>query len=167
MSQVPLVRTIETNAAAQTTALGRALGEQVAAGTVIELLGPLGAGKTHFVHGLAAGLGVAGGVRSPTFTICHEHPGTCPLYHIDAYRLEDPLELLHHGWDEMRSGGVVAVEWGERIRELLPTDRIQLCLEHIGGSRRRIDLHATGAFRALIEKLPSPDEGPEQEAKSR
>lgn len=153
MSQPPLVRTHETTSPEATTALGALLGAQVIPGTVIELLGELGAGKTHFVRGLAVGLGVDGGVRSPTFTICHEHSGPCPLFHIDAYRLEDPLELLHHGWDDMLSSGVVAVEWGSKIEELLPAERIQLRLEHAGGNRRRFAMHAAGRLRALIEKL--------------
>ena len=85
----------------------------------------------------ARGLGVTSGVASPTFVICREYLGRLRLYHLDAYRLEDPAELLLHGWDEMPETGVVAVEWGERIEELLPAERLIIQLDHAGGDGRR------------------------------
>ena len=110
---------------------------------VRDLRGELGAGKTCWVRGLARGLGVVDLVRSPTFTICTVHRGRVRLFHLDAYRLEDPEELLEQGWDEMTLRGVVAVEWGERIAELLPADRLSIELAHAPGGRT-IRLRALG-----------------------
>jgi tRNA threonylcarbamoyladenosine biosynthesis protein TsaE len=102
----------ETRAAGE--ALGRVLRRAGAAGAVVALVGPLGAGKTCFVQGLARGLGAAGYVRSPTFTLIHEHRGPVPLYHVDLYRLV-PAELDTLGLEEVLEGpGVVAVEWADR-----------------------------------------------------
>ena len=98
------------------------LGRLCGAGIVFDLRGPLGAGKTCFVRGLARGLEIESGVRSPTFTICQEHRGRHRLFHLDAYRVEEPAELLVQGWDEMREEGVVAVEWGDRFPDALPAD---------------------------------------------
>jgi len=101
------------------------LGMQVAArlqpGACLVLVGELGAGKTTFVQGLAKGLGVAGPVNSPSYLIVQEYEGKMPLIHVDAYRLHDAWELAEIGFDEyLQAGGVVAVEWGQRVAEALP-----------------------------------------------
>src|SRR5579885_1229509 len=111
-------RACETHSPGETElvgeALGRALRAREARGCVVALAGPLGAGKTCFVQGLARGLGAAGYVRSPTFTLIHEHRGPVPLYHVDLYRLA-PAELDTLGLEEVLEGpGVVAVEWADR-----------------------------------------------------
>lgn len=116
--------------------LGRALGRRLRAGDVVCLRGELGAGKTTFTQGLAAGMGVSGAVASPTFTLAHEHPGPTPLYHIDAYRLDSAEELWEIGFEEyLRAGGVVVIEWCERVSEALPDERLTLLLEHAGDAR--------------------------------
>ncbi len=95
-------------------ALGSVLGRMGPAGMVVALSGPLGAGKTCFVQGLASGLGVRGAVRSPTFVLVHEHRGAIPLYHVDLYRLTShDLDTL--GLEEILDGpGVTAIEWADR-----------------------------------------------------
>ena len=91
-------------------------------GEIFALHGVLGAGKTQLVKGLARGLGYAGEVTSPTFTIIHEYVGgRLPLYHIDLYRIADAAAALHLGIEEyLPSAGVTVIEWPERIAELLP-----------------------------------------------
>jgi tRNA threonylcarbamoyladenosine biosynthesis protein TsaE len=104
-------------------ALGAALRRTVAADrapAVVALAGPLGAGKTNLVQGMARGLQVSGGVRSPTFTLIHEHPGAVPLFHVDLYRL-DAHDAEGLGLDEITDiPGVTAIEWAERASGVLP-----------------------------------------------
>lgn len=98
--------------------LGVRIGEQLAAGDLLLLTGPLGAGKTTFTRGLAEGLGVRGPVQSPTFVIARTHPslvGRAPLVHVDAYRLGSAAELDDLDLDLDRS--VVVVEWGRGMAE--------------------------------------------------
>ena len=107
---------------AETIALARTLAATLRRGAVLALSGDLGAGKTHFVKGLAAGLGTAASVTSPTFTLLHEYPGgRLPLYHFDFYRLDDADEALRIGLDEYLDGdGACVIEWAEKFPALLP-----------------------------------------------
>lgn len=102
--------------------LGRQAAAQVHAGSVIALVGGLGAGKTHWTKGLVAGLGSTAEVTSPTFGLVHEYPGgRLPVFHLDFYRLETAEELTGLGWDEyLEAGGVVVAEWADKFPELLP-----------------------------------------------
>lgn len=155
----PFERTFVSESPAETAAWGRRLGELATPGWVIDLRGPLGAGKTRFVQGLADGLGVAGAVRSPTYTIVHRHDGRLPLFHLDVYRVEDPEEVLLQGWDEMTAIGVIAIEWGGRIEEILDPDRLWVEFEHCGESSRRLTFSGeSAAFRSIVESWTS-DEG--------
>lgn len=129
----------------ETQELARRLGQLANAGTVLLLAGPLGAGKTSFVQGLALGLGITGVVNSPTFTIVKEYRGHLPLFHFDLYRLQEAEELWELGLDDyLASGGVSALEWGERALELLPRDHLLIRLEPQGPEERLISLTATG-----------------------
>jgi tRNA threonylcarbamoyladenosine biosynthesis protein TsaE len=122
---------------AATLALGARLGRAARAGDVLALRGELGAGKTTLVHGLAAALGVDGPVPSPTFVLVREYRGRLPLVHVDAYRLDGEDDALAIGLDEHLPGdGVTAVEWAERIAELLPEDALTVLLEPHGDGRR-------------------------------
>ena len=102
--------------------LGRASATMVRSGSVIALVGGLGAGKTHWTKGLVAALGSPAEVTSPTFALVHEYPGgRLPVFHLDFYRLETPQELIALGWDEyLEAGGVIIAEWGDKFPELLP-----------------------------------------------
>ena len=101
---------------------GRALGATLRRGDVLGLCGDLGAGKTHFVKGLAAALGANADVTSPTFTLIHEYiGGRFPLYHFDFYRLDDEDDALKIGLDEYLDGdGVCVIEWADKFPGLLP-----------------------------------------------
>ena len=102
---------------AETFALGEELGRTLRGGEIVSLEGELGAGKTVFARGIAAGLGVdPRDVGSPTFIIVDRHEGRVPLYHADLYRLDREEEVLDLGLDELAaSGAVLVVEWGERL----------------------------------------------------
>ena len=102
---------------ADTIAAGRELADELSAGDVVLLYGDLGAGKTAFVKGLAEGLGVGREeVSSPTFTLVQEYRGgRLTLYHVDLYRLDDPREVADLGLDEIAAGGVLAIEWAEKL----------------------------------------------------
>lgn len=126
----------------ETRKFGAAVGARVVAGTVIAIRGELGAGKTCFVKGLAAGLGIdPAQVTSPSYTIVHEHQGRLPLYHIDLYRLDREGEALTLGLEEyFEAGGVCAVEWAERAPELIPEEALQLDIQVTGPEDRRATL---------------------------
>ncbi len=112
-----------------TRSIGRALGRGATAGTVLALVGELGAGKTQLAKGVADGLDVRSVVNSPTFVLMNEHIGRLRLYHIDAYRLGDPEEALAAGLiDERQADGVVVVEWADRLAGWLPAERLEITL---------------------------------------
>ena len=103
-----------TQSPEETQDLGRALGKKLVGGELLTVEGPLGAGKTTFIRGLALGLGIEKGVCSPTYTLVNEyHGGRLVLYHVDLYRLGGAAEVEDLGLDECLETGVVAVEWPE------------------------------------------------------
>ncbi|NBD24435.1 tRNA (adenosine(37)-N6)-threonylcarbamoyltransferase complex ATPase subunit type 1 TsaE [Paenibacillus glycinis] len=114
-------------------------------GTVLALDGDLGAGKTRFSQAYAKGIGVPGIVNSPTFTIIKEYKGErLPLYHMDVYRLSEP-EADELGLDDYFFGdGVTIVEWASLIEALLPPERLQIYIAHLGGEARRIAITGIG-----------------------
>ena len=122
-----------------TIALGKKIGQQLVAGDVLVLDGDLGAGKTTFTKGLAAGLEIPDIIKSPTFTIIHEYQdGRLPLYHMDAYRLENGgAEDL--GLEEYFDGdGVSVVEWAEFVEDELPTDFLAIHFKRTDDDNTRI-----------------------------
>lgn len=126
-----------TTSAEATEAAGERLGRLLQAGDLILLAGPLGAGKTVFVRGLARGLGVEVAVQSPTFQLVRIYPGPIQLAHADLYRLEGTPELDGLGLEELLDEGVVAVEWGDRIQ---PSGAARIAIEPLGEDRRRLVL---------------------------
>ena len=108
-----------------TWGLARKLAEELKPGDVLCLEGDLGAGKTTFVQGLAAALGVSGRVTSPTFCLVQEHssPNGRLLVHMDLYRLSSEDDVLAIGWEDyLARGAVLAVEWPERAGTLVPAN---------------------------------------------
>jgi tRNA threonylcarbamoyladenosine biosynthesis protein TsaE len=131
-----------SSSAEQTAAIARRLAPTLAPGTVLALIGPLGAGKTAFVQGLASGLGIPPrDVVSPTYTLIHEHAGTLPLFHADLYRLAGPGEAAELGLEGYAErGGILAVEWAERAAGLLPAGTLRVTFEILGARERRISI---------------------------
>jgi tRNA threonylcarbamoyladenosine biosynthesis protein TsaE len=112
-----------------TLAVGRAIGRSALPGTVLALVGELGAGKTQLAKGVAEGLDITSVVNSPTFVLMNEHVGRLRMYHIDAYRLGEPEEAVAAGLlDEREVDGVMVVEWADRLAGWLPLERIELTL---------------------------------------
>lgn len=127
---------------AATAALGEQLGGALGPGDVVLLYGDLGAGKTAFVRGMAAGIGAnPDAVSSPTFTIVQEYAGpSMTLYHVDLYRLE-PAEIDDLGLEDLVAGdGVVAIEWAERWRGR-PDDAVEVNIDDRGEDRRLVRIH--------------------------
>ena len=110
------------------------------AGSVVALVGDLGAGKTEFVKGVAAALAAPGVVTSPTFTLIHEYPGgRLPLYHMDFYRLNSEHELDEIGFDDYLSRpGICAIEWANRFPERIPGTAIWVTLSIAENNERLI-----------------------------
>lgn len=146
---------LELPTESDTEALGAALAQGLGAGDLVVLSGPLGAGKTVLVRGLARGLGVAGRVTSPTFVIARAHrpllPGTgVPLVHVDAYRLAGPgvdvaAELDDLDLDTDLSDAVVVVEWGEGVAERLSATHLLVRLERRVDDVRVATVHRVGS----------------------
>lgn len=110
-----------------TLALGKRIGQQLYAGSVVTLTGPLGAGKTVLAKGIADALGIREQVVSPTYTIIQEYMGDLPLHHMDLYRIDSEEDFEMLGADEMLYGdGVTLIEWSEKISALLPPDHISV-----------------------------------------
>ncbi len=110
--------------------LGTRLGTLLRAGDCLALCGPLGAGKTCLVSGVAEGMGVEGRVASPSFIIMRAHSGPVWLYHADAYRIADAEELVEAGLDEWLLNGVVALEWAERAETILPKGALTITMAY-------------------------------------
>ncbi len=155
--------TLHTHSRQMTHAVGAQLGRSVADGQVIALRGDLGAGKTTFVQGLAAGMGVHARVTSPTFVLVNEYAAASGrrLVHIDAYRLAEGATLADAATfglaDLLADAGmdgvnVVAVEWADRIQSLLPADRleIEISAAEDDADARTLHLTATGEQSARL-----------------
>jgi tRNA threonylcarbamoyladenosine biosynthesis protein TsaE len=131
-----------------TELFGARLAKALLPGSVVALVGPLGAGKTYLVRAIARALRVADHrtVSSPTFVLIQEYEGRLPIYHFDAYRLKSSSEFAGLGAEEYFSGkGVCLIEWADRMEEYLPKDHLLIELEVIGPSSRRMTITARGA----------------------
>ena len=130
--------TIEAHSEADTQAAGEQLGAGLQPGTTVRLFGDLGAGKTAFVRGLAAGLGIDPDlVSSPTFTIVQEYRGPgVTLQHVDLYRL-DAAEVADLALDDLVADDtVIAIEWAERLPRALPSPTVDVHIEYAADGRR-------------------------------
>lgn len=123
--------------------LGRSIAASLQGGEVLGLVGDLGAGKTHLVQGILAGLGASDPAASPTFSLVHEHTdGRLPAAHFDFYRMKSEDEALGMGWDEyLSSGRVLLVEWADRFDgALMPDSTLWLVLRHLSSTERSVTL---------------------------
>lgn len=116
------------NTAEQTRTIGRCIAPLLRAGDVVVVAGGLGAGKTTFTQGLAAGLGVTDRVVSPTFTLTREYEGRLRLVHVDLYRLDRAQEVLDLGLEDVADGAVLVVEWGDVAAAYLTPEHLEVHL---------------------------------------
>ncbi len=145
--------TIELQNEDDTQRFGAALADVLPAGTVVALIGTLGAGKTRLVQAVAIALGVPRDtVTSPTFVLVNEYrQGRLPIFHFDTYRLKDEDEFLELGPQEyFDAGGLTFIEWADRVADLLPAERIEITLDVTGETERRATVSATTEHLATI-----------------
>ena len=136
---------VVTKSARETQKLGEKLANSLKGGGLIALYGELGSGKTTFVKGLAKGLGIKKRIISPTFVFIRPYtlvakPYT--LYHVDLYRIGKADEIKGLGLDEIFNDkeAIVAIEWAEKIKKLLPRERIEVYFEYLGEKKRKIKI---------------------------
>lgn len=148
-------RTVRTDGPDATRDLAARLAACARAGDLICLHGDLGAGKTVFAKGFAAGLGVRDAVVSPSFILMAEYEGRLPLFHLDLYRLHDAAEALEDGLlDEREADGVTIVEWADRLGTATPASRLDVRIDGSGDEPRSIRVSATDArHRRFLEAL--------------
>ena len=144
---------VVTDSPQKTKALAEMIGRAVSAGTLITLSGDLGAGKTTFTQGLAKGLDIDKKVTSPTFTIMKEYKGRLPLYHIDAYRLENITQDL--GFEDYIDGdGVCVIEWANFIEYVLPDQLLNIEFTINDDDSRTLTLQGHGEkYEEVISKI--------------
>ncbi|MBA2557850.1 MAG: tRNA (adenosine(37)-N6)-threonylcarbamoyltransferase complex ATPase subunit type 1 TsaE [Chloroflexi bacterium] len=146
--------TVETHDPIETQRLAAALGRVARSGDRVCLFGPLGAGKTQFAKGFAAGLGVTDVVNSPSFTLMAEYEGRLRLFHLDLYRISGVGEALGGGLlDERQAEGVTITEWADRLGDSLDRDRLEVRFTVLDEDRRRLELLAAPAYEPYIEAL--------------
>jgi len=144
---------INTASAEETQKIARELLKNImppqSKAVILAMEGELGSGKTTFIQGLARALGVKEKVLSPTFVVMKKYQlDNCPIgqfnnfYHFDCYRLEDSREILALGFKEIikDSKNLVAIEWAEKIKKILPPDAVWMKFEHLGEDKRKIEI---------------------------
>lgn len=141
----------------ETVDLGERLGRLLQPGDFVALVGDLGSGKTHFVQGIALGVGVPSEVcvSSPSYTLLNEYAGRMPLYHFDLYRLHGDADILDLGFDEYFHGrGACVVEWADRLSSEMPEEHLLVNFTHEGETVRNITFQPEGSrYLALLHDL--------------
>jgi len=135
---------LDSRSETETERLGEALAPALSAGDLVALEGPLGAGKTRFVQGVARGLGVRAHVRSPRFTLVNQYRGRVPLVHVDLYRLEE-RDVDGLALDEALNDAALVVEWAERLPRHLRQDALEIEIAPRDGEHREFEVRAHGA----------------------
>ena len=133
-------RKFVSHSALDTQRFAEKLAATLNGGETILLMGEMGAGKTHFVKGLAKGLGIDEVITSPTFALHNSYQGRLTLNHFDFYRIEDSEEVAILGLDEFfyDKHAVAAIEWSENIKDLLPKQRVSVTIDKIDENTRKI-----------------------------
>ena len=127
-----------TNSAEETEKIGEKLAQRLPK-RVFALIGELGSGKTTFVKGFARRLGIKKRIISPSFVLIRQYGN---LYHVDLYRLEKPSGVEGLGLEEIWNNpdNIVIIEWAERIKKILPKDRVEICFKYVGENKREIEI---------------------------
>lgn len=138
----------------QTKEIGYKLGKLLTPGSVICLIGDLGAGKTTMTQSLAKAIGVDDYITSPTFTIVNEYEGDMPLYHFDVYRIGSSEEMYDIGYDEyINSDGVCIIEWANLIDDILPDEYLDIKLSYKDMGREMILKPIGEKYKKIVEEL--------------
>ena len=134
--------------------LGTRIARALPGGGFVALYGDLGAGKTVLCRGAGRALGLDH-LSSPTFTIVQEYPTVPPLFHFDAYRLADEDELYAMGVEDyLDRGGLILMEWADRVPLALPRARLDIEIEGSGADERTVRLTPHGAdYEGLVKEL--------------
>jgi tRNA threonylcarbamoyladenosine biosynthesis protein TsaE len=136
---------LESRSAADTEAVAAELARLLRLGDVVAISGELGSGKTTFVRGACRALGVGDRITSPTFTIAHRYTGDTTVSHLDLFRFAD---VSNAEWGDLEvyfDGAIAFVEWPDVGRAMLPTPRVEVVLEHLGGDSRHIRVESPDA----------------------
>jgi tRNA threonylcarbamoyladenosine biosynthesis protein TsaE len=150
--------TLRTAGVAETLALAERAAGALGPGDVVALIGELGTGKTRFVAGAARGLGYAGRVRSPSFTLLNVYRGARTIYHFDLYRWDPEARAAEWAeWEELMDGeGVTFIEWAERLGAALPERAWRVAFTARGEDRRELALHAPAERLAELRARLAP-----------
>lgn len=124
----------------ETELIGKKLAEKLKGNEVIALFGGLGAGKTAFTRGIAAGLDFDDGVSSPTFALVHEYEGKFPIFHFDMYRVTNFDDLYSTGFFDYIGNGVLVIEWSENIEGAIPDNAIKISISPVSENEREITI---------------------------
>jgi tRNA threonylcarbamoyladenosine biosynthesis protein TsaE len=148
---------IQTHRASETIRIGKSIGSRLLPGDVVALVGELGAGKTQFIKGLAAGVGIGPPdyISSPSFKLINEYPGKITLYHIDLFRLEGEKEAEELGLEDYFQGrGITAIEWADKIPSLLPEEIVWIEIHYTGENTRSLEILGKGKrYEGLVKEL--------------
>jgi tRNA threonylcarbamoyladenosine biosynthesis protein TsaE len=148
---------IHSKSPSETIRIGKHIGRLLLPGDVVALVGELGTGKTQFVKGLAAGVGIgtSADISSPSFTLINEYGGKVPLYHIDLFRLKSEREAGGLGLEEyFRGGGITVVEWADKIPSFLPPEMLWLQIRYTGERARSFEITAKGKrYEEILKKF--------------
>jgi tRNA threonylcarbamoyladenosine biosynthesis protein TsaE len=137
----------QTKSTSETIRIGKNIGSVLLPGDVVALVGELGTGKTQFIKGLAAGVGVGKPtyISSPSFTLINEYAGKVPFYHIDLFRLKSEKETEELGLEEyFQGGGITAIEWADKIPSLLPQEILWIHIRYAGEHTRSFEIIGKG-----------------------
>ena len=148
------MKTIYLDREEKTREIGTKLGKLLFPGSVICLIGDLGAGKTTMTQSLAKSLEVDDYITSPTFTIVNEYEGRMPLYHFDVYRIGSSEEMYDIGYDEyINSDGVCIIEWANLIEDILPDEYLDIQLSYKDMGREMILKPIGEKYKKIVEEL--------------
>ncbi len=128
-----------SNSVNQTIDISNKLAKYLKLGDILVLTGNLGSGKTYFTKGIVEKFSNSNIVCSPTFTIVNEYDTTPPIFHFDVYRLQNIEEFLNIGGEEYFQKGISIIEWGEKIKEVLPLQYLEICINKLDNDTRQIE----------------------------
>ncbi len=153
----------QTKSPSETIRIGKHMGSLLLPGDMVALVGELGAGKTQFIKGLAAGVGVGKPtyISSPSFTLINEYVGRVRFYHIDLFRLKSEKEAEELGLEEyFQGGGITAIEWADKIPSLLPQEILWINIRYAGEHTRSFEVIGKGKrYVNLVDQIQSSEFG--------